>query len=242
MTRRFIVSEGLFMNLGSIVNLPDLVQIKKKYKYRLIIDESLSFGTIGNKLCGVTDHYNIPSSEIDIIAGSLSNSLGTAGGFCAGDKNIVDHQVLSSQAYCYSASLPAFLAAGAIVSLEKIEKQGQNIAFSLSDNIKAFRKEFTPYPPHMEIFGNMNSPLLYLGFSESYEGTYDEQSTILKKIIKTMKDEHKVALSTLKTVEKDEKMKHRPMIKITISAGYTVDEVNAFAANLRETANYCFKN
>ena len=230
------------MNSGSIANLLELVLIKNKYKYRLIIDESLSFGTLGSRLCGISDYFNIPSSDIEIIAGSLSNSLGTAGGFCAGDKNIVDHQVLSSQAYCYSASLPAFLAAGAILSLQEIEKQGQNIAFSLSENIKAFRKEFTPYPPHMEIFGNMNSPLLFLGFSESFDGNYDEQVTILKKIIENMKDKHKVALSTLKTVEKDERMKHRPMIKIAISAGFTVDQVNRFASNLRETADLCVKN
>ena len=225
------------MNAGTIVNLPELVQIKKKYKYRLIIDESLSFGTLGNSCCGVTDYFNIPSTDIEIIAGSLSNSLGTAGGFCAGDKNIIDHQVLSSQAYCYSASLPAFLAAGAIVSLEKISSNGNQIAASLAENIKTFRKEFTPYPSHMELSGSNGSPLVFLGFNENHDASHEEQIRILKSIIDEMKENYKILLATPKAVEKDEKLKRRPMIKITISAGYSPIQVSSFASKLRKTAN-----
>ena len=230
------------MNTGTIVNLPEIVKIKNKYKYRLILDESLSFGTLGSHCGGVTDYYNIPSRDIEIIAGSLSNSLGAAGGFCAGDKNTNDHQVLSSQAYCYSASLPAFLAAGAIVSLKKLSQNGQEIALNLSENIKTFRKEFTPYPPHMELLGSNSSPLLYLAFNENFEASLDEQNEILKKTVNEMKNEHKVLLAMFKTAEKDEKLKYRPMIKITISAGYAPEEVAEFAAQLREITNKCVKN
>lgn len=230
------------MNTGTIVNLPEIVKIKKKYKYRLILDESLSFGTLGSRCYGVTDYYNVPSSEIEIIAGSLSNSLGTAGGFCAGDKNIIDHQVLSSQAYCYSASLPAFLAAGAIVSLQKLSRNGQEVSLNLSENVKTFRKEFTPYPPHMELLGSNGSPLLYLGFNENFDASQDEQNLILKNVINKMKDEHKVLLAMFKTIEKDEKLKHRPMIKIAISAGYAPEQVKEFAKQLREISNKCLKN
>ena len=230
------------MNTGTIVNLPELIQIKKKYKYRLILDESLSFGTLGNNCCGVTDYFNIPSTDIEIIAGSLSNSLGAAGGFCAGDKNIIDHQVLSSQAYCYSASLPAFLAASAIISLEKISTNGSQIALSLTENIKVFRKEFTPYPAHMELFGSNGSPLLYLGFNESHEASQEEQNDILNSIIDEMKESYNMLLVRLKTVEKDEKLKHRPMMKITISAGYSSSQVSSFASKLRKTANKYVSN
>lgn len=230
------------MNTGTIVNLPEIIKIKKKYKYRLILDESLSFGTLGSHCCGVTDHYKISSKDIEIIAGSLSNSLGAAGGFCAGDKNIIDHQVLSSQAYCYSASLPAFLAAGAIVSLKKLSQNGQEIAFNLSENIRTFRKEFTPYPSHMELLGSNGSPLLYLAFNENFDASFDEQKEILKMVINEMKEVHKVLLAMFKTAENDEKIKYRPMMKITISAGYAPEQVSEFAAQLRETANKWVKN
>lgn len=230
------------MNTGIITNLPEIVEIKKRYKYRLILDESLSFGTLGKKCYGATDYFNVPSSEVEIIAGSFSCSLGTAGGFCAGDKNIINHQVLSSQAYCYSASLPAFLAAGAIVNLDKLDKNGNEISCSLSENIKTFRKEFTPYPSMMELFGSNNSPLVFLGFKDNQEVPISEQNIILKNIVDELKNDHKFLLALLKTVEKDEKIKHRPMIKIVISAGYTSEQVSAFAHQLRKTANKCVKN
>jgi serine palmitoyltransferase len=222
--------------------LPDLVNIKKKYKYRLILDESLSFGTLGSRCCGVTNLFDVPSTEIDIIAGSLSNSLGSAGGFCAGDKNIVDHQVLSSQAYCYSASLPAFLAAAAVVNLQTLSSSGNEISHSLSENTKTLRKEFTPYPAHMELLGSNNSPLLYLAFNENYDCDHSKQRSILNLIVKDMKDNNKVLLTLFTSVEKDEKIKHRPMIKIAVSAGFGTEQVRSFSAQLRKSANKFIKN
>ncbi|CAG8763289.1 10725_t:CDS:2, partial [Ambispora leptoticha] len=59
LTRRFIVTEGIFENSGKIAQLPKLLELKKKFKYRLILDESLSIGTLGKRGAGLTDYYNI---------------------------------------------------------------------------------------------------------------------------------------------------------------------------------------
>lgn len=196
----------------------------------------MSFGSLGSRCYGVTDFFKISSSEIEIIAGSFSNSLGSAGGFCAGDKNIVDHQVLSSQAYCYSASLPAFLAATAITNLQKLSKDGTNLAQKLSSNINTFRKHFSPYPNKMELSGNINSPLIYLCFAEDSQYSGADQGRILDDIVFEMK-KYKILLTTLKTVEKDERLKHKPMIKISISAGYDMIQTEKFAAQLLSVSN-----
>ena len=45
--RRFIVVEGLYRNCGDICPLPDILALKEEFCYRLILDESLSFGTLG---------------------------------------------------------------------------------------------------------------------------------------------------------------------------------------------------
>ncbi len=42
--RRFIVTEGLFRNTGEICNLPGVLALKEKFFYRVIMDESMSFG------------------------------------------------------------------------------------------------------------------------------------------------------------------------------------------------------
>jgi serine palmitoyltransferase len=80
LTRRFIVTEALFENDGSIVDLPNIVshnvsahfsavpsidtralqmELKRKYKYRLILDESWSFGVLGRTGRGVTEFYDV---------------------------------------------------------------------------------------------------------------------------------------------------------------------------------------
>lgn len=48
------------MNTGKICNLPKLIDIRIKYKIRIFIDETISFGILGKKGRGVTEHYNIP--------------------------------------------------------------------------------------------------------------------------------------------------------------------------------------
>lgn len=55
-----MVVEGLYMNSGQICPLPELVALKWKYKVRLFIDESYSFGILGSNGRGVTEHYGVP--------------------------------------------------------------------------------------------------------------------------------------------------------------------------------------
>jgi serine palmitoyltransferase len=59
----------------------------------LIVDESASFGVLGKKGAGISDHFNIPVTEIDMITSSLANAMSAGGGFCAGSHEVVDHQV-----------------------------------------------------------------------------------------------------------------------------------------------------
>ncbi|KAK3727859.1 hypothetical protein QZH41_001638 [Actinostola sp. cb2023] len=94
-TRRFLVVESLYINHGTIAPLPKLVELKKKYKVRLFVDESCSFGVLGSTGRGITEHFNIPVTDIDLISVSMENSLATIGGFCCGTSFVVDHQRLS---------------------------------------------------------------------------------------------------------------------------------------------------
>ncbi|NWX21560.1 SPTC1 palmitoyltransferase, partial [Aegotheles bennettii] len=120
-TRRFIVVEGLYMNTGDICPLPELIKLKYKYKVRVFLEESLSFGVLGEHGRGITEHFGINIDDIDLISANMENSLASIGGFCCGRSFIIDHQRLSGQGYCFSASLPPLLAAAAIEALNIIE-------------------------------------------------------------------------------------------------------------------------
>lgn len=142
LTRRFIVVEGLYQNYGDLVPLPALLELKRKYKYRVIMDESMSVGVLGARGAGVTDHYGVPATDVEIIAGSCANVLSSSGGFCTGTKEVTDHQRLSGAAYCYSAALPPMMAVASIESLKLIETDAPKYLKPLTANILAFRNAF----------------------------------------------------------------------------------------------------
>lgn len=66
--KRFLIIEGIYLNTGTICPLPQLLKLCKEYKLRIFIDESISFGSIGHGK-GVTEYFNIPRTEIDLIMG-----------------------------------------------------------------------------------------------------------------------------------------------------------------------------
>lgn len=104
--RKFLIIEGLYYRTGQMCPLVDLMKIREKYKLRMFLDESLSFGTIGSNGRGVTEHLNVDRTDIDLIVGSLEYGIPSIGGFCVGSNFVNEHQRLSGLGYCFSASLP----------------------------------------------------------------------------------------------------------------------------------------
>lgn len=71
---------------GSIVRLPEVIQLKKKYKAYLYLDEAHSIGALGNSGRGVIDYYGLDPNDVDIFMGTFTKSFGSAGGYIAGNK------------------------------------------------------------------------------------------------------------------------------------------------------------
>ena len=68
------------------------------------------------------------------------------GGFCAGDREIVDHQRLSGLGYCFSASLPPFLATAAVGALDVLESRADALLPALADNARLLRSKLAEVP------------------------------------------------------------------------------------------------
>ncbi|KAH6877364.1 serine C-palmitoyltransferase [Coprinopsis sp. MPI-PUGE-AT-0042] len=109
LTRRFIITEGIFERDGAMVDLPKLIELKYKYKYRLLLDESYSFGSVGRTGRGLTELYNVPASKVDMLLGS-----------------------------CAIAAMPALLAVSASEGIN-IFRSTPSIFEALQDNIRAAR-------------------------------------------------------------------------------------------------------
>ncbi|KAF6015245.1 hypothetical protein HII13_000180 [Brettanomyces bruxellensis] len=202
LNRRFIVTEGLFENFGDSPDLKRLVEIKNHYKFRLFLDETNSVGTLGPNGRGLPEVYGIPRTEIEITVGSMAQSLGSSGGFCVGCHDMIYHQILSSNAYVFSASLPPYCATAASTSIHLIENaenkddpsKSNPLIKPLKDNSKLLHRLFnesnslkdlifvrsTGYSPvlHMRINSNLRKSL---GLPEGYGGPGSFVSKAVKR-------------------------------------------------------------
>ena len=68
---------------GSLVKLPEVVALKKKYKAYLYLDEAHSIGAMGPRGRGVTDYFGVDPNDVDIMMGTFTKSFGAAGGYIA---------------------------------------------------------------------------------------------------------------------------------------------------------------
>lgn len=82
----FIVVEGVYSMEGSVVNLPQVMAVKRKYNCYLYLDEAHSVGAMGKRGRGVTDYYGVDPLEVDVLMGTFTKSFGSAGGYIAGSQ------------------------------------------------------------------------------------------------------------------------------------------------------------
>ncbi|GMT12122.1 hypothetical protein PFISCL1PPCAC_3419, partial [Pristionchus fissidentatus] len=103
-----IIIEGIYSMEGSICDLPKIVELKKKYKAYLYLDEAHSIGAMGRSGRGVVEYWDVDVADVDIMMGTFTKSFGSAGGYMAGTKRLVSHLRCASPTnfYCTPMSPP----------------------------------------------------------------------------------------------------------------------------------------
>ncbi|QKX55100.1 uncharacterized protein TRUGW13939_02192 [Talaromyces rugulosus] len=85
-----VTVEGLYSMEGTMVNLPAVMELKKRYKFHLFVDEAHSIGAVGPRGRGVCDFFKIDPAGVDVLMGTFTKSFGANGGYIAADKTIID--------------------------------------------------------------------------------------------------------------------------------------------------------
>lgn len=116
---KLIVADSVFSMDGDIVDFPKVVELARRYKAWLMIDEAHSIGVLGKTGRGIEEYFDMPGS-IDIKMGTLSKTIPSVGGYIAGPKELIDFLRHSSRAYIFSAALPPAQAAAAKAAFEVI--------------------------------------------------------------------------------------------------------------------------
>jgi 8-amino-7-oxononanoate synthase len=136
-SRVLVVVEGLYSMDGDVPNLPALIPLCRDHGAWLIVDEAHSIGVLGPTGRGITEYFDIPASEIDLIVGTLSKAFVTCGGFIAGRQGVIDWLRFTLPGFVYSVGLPPPSVAGARCALEILRAEPHRLR-RLHDNSTYF--------------------------------------------------------------------------------------------------------
>ncbi|XP_031227910.1 serine palmitoyltransferase 3 isoform X2 [Mastomys coucha] len=158
-----ILVEGIYSMEGSIVNLSQIVALKKKYKAYLYIDEAHSIGCTGSTGRGIRELFGLAPEDIDIYMGTFTKSFAASGGYIAGKKETVDYVRMQSHSATYATSMSPVITAQIIRSLKIIMGYEGNFGGmqriqKLRENIKYFRRRLIEMG--FIIYGNDFSPVI----------------------------------------------------------------------------------
>lgn len=246
LNRRFIVVEGIYAHTGELAPLGAIRELKERYRYRLVIDESLSLGVLGATGRGAAELWGIAPGEAEIIGASMGNALASVGGFCAGDREMVDHQRLSGLGYCFSASLPPYLATAGIAALDILESQGSKLLPRLAENAAAFR-QLAAEIPQLEVVGGKaaaRSPVVHLRLAPAAAASagvagpadWPTGDALLQRVADDCLQRQDVLVATAK-YSKLERGRLPPSLRVAVSAAHSAKDLEAAAAALAASCN-----
>ncbi|KAK7376920.1 hypothetical protein VNO80_02339 [Phaseolus coccineus] len=227
--RRYIVLEAVYQNSGQIVPLKEIIKLKEKYRFRVLLDESNSLGVLGSSGRGLTEYCGVPVEKIDIITAAMGHALATEGGFCTGSARVIDHQRLSSSGYVFSASLPPYLASAAIAAIDILD-ENPNLITKLKSNISLLRKELSKISG-ITIASNPESPIVYLRLEKS-TGSVKDDLRLLENIAERALKEESVFVVVSKRSTLD-KCRLPVGIRLFVSAGHSESDVLKASESLK---------
>lgn len=117
-----IVVDGIFSMEGDIAKLPEIVDLARKYKARVLVDDAHAIGVLGDKGRGTGEYFHLEES-VDLIMGTFSKSLASLGGFVAGEEKVIRYIKHFARSLIFSASIPPANAAAALKALEILENE-----------------------------------------------------------------------------------------------------------------------
>jgi 8-amino-7-oxononanoate synthase len=121
--RVLIVIEGLYSMDGDVPDLPQFVEIKRRHRAFLMVDEAHSMGVLGRGGGGIQEHFGLRGADVDIWMGTLSKALASCGGYIAGASALVEHLKCAAPGFLYSVGMPPPAAAAALAALRILQAE-----------------------------------------------------------------------------------------------------------------------
>ena len=123
---KLIVTDGVFSMEGDVCKLPEMVELAKKYKANIMVDDAHSLGVLGDGGRGTANHFGLVD-DVDIIMGTFSKSLASVGGFIAADHDTINFMKHTARSFIFSASIAPANAASVIAALDVMEEEPERM-------------------------------------------------------------------------------------------------------------------
>lgn len=112
-----VITEGVFGMRGDQGKLKEIVELKKKYNFRLLVDDAHGVGTLGAKGGGAGQEQGV-QNQIDVYFGTFAKSFALIGGFISSDEQVVEYLRYNMRSQIFAKALPLPLVKGALKRLE----------------------------------------------------------------------------------------------------------------------------
>ena len=132
-----VISEGVFGMRGEQGKLKEIVELKKKFNFRLLVDDAHGFGTLGKTGAGAGEEQGI-QDDIDVYFATFAKSLAGIGAFLSADKEIIDYFKYNLRSQMFAKSLPMIYVKGALKRLHMLRTQPE-LKNKLWENVNALQ-------------------------------------------------------------------------------------------------------
>ncbi|MCS6992009.1 MAG: pyridoxal phosphate-dependent aminotransferase family protein [Chitinophagales bacterium] len=116
-----VITEGVFGMAGDQGKLREIVALKEKYPFRLLVDDAHGFGTMGKTGAGTGEEQGVQEG-IDLYFSTFAKSMASIGAFIAGDEAVINYLRYNSRSQIFAKSLPMPIVIGNLKRLELLKK------------------------------------------------------------------------------------------------------------------------
>jgi glycine C-acetyltransferase len=120
-----VITEGVYGMAGDLGKLREIAELKKKYQFRLLVDDAHGFGTMGKTGAGTGEHLGC-QDDIDVYFGTFAKSMAGIGGFVAANAKVIKFLKYNMRSQIFAKSLPMPMVIGAIKRLEMIKSSTEH--------------------------------------------------------------------------------------------------------------------
>lgn len=120
-----VITEGVYGMAGDLGKLKEIAELKKKYPFRLLVDDAHGFGTMGKTGAGTGEHMGV-QDDIDVYFATFAKAFAGIGGFIASTRDVIKFLHYNLRSQIFAKSLPVAMTIGALKRLEILRTEPEH--------------------------------------------------------------------------------------------------------------------